>query len=95
MIDYGRQRSTIEPEPTEMTEEKVFVYSDITEISEEGTDEQEGFTGYEFTLTEYSKDEYIILLAEENKALAKENKALAKESTDMQIALCEVYEMIS
>lgn len=101
MIEYGKQRSTVKPEPMEMAEEKVFVYSDITEVSEEGADGQEGFSGYEFTLTEYSKDEYITLLSDENKVfeekialLSEQNTVLAEESTNNQMALCEIYEMI-
>ena len=72
MIDYGRQKSTVRPEELELTETKVFVNSDIVQVNEPGTDEQPGFTGYEFTLTEYEKDEYIKLQAEKNESLRKQ-----------------------
>ena len=65
----------------------MFVNSDIVQVNEPGTDEQPGFTGYEFTLTEYEKDEYIKLQAEKN-------ESLGKQVTDTQVALTEVYEMI-
>ena len=87
MKEYGTQRSTVKPLELELTETKVFVNSDIVQVNEPGTDEQPGFTGYEFTLTEYEKDEYIKLQAEKN-------ESLGKQVTDTQVALTEVYEMI-
>ena len=59
MKEYGTQRSTVKPHELELTETKVFVNSDIVQVNEPGTDEQPGFTGYEFTLTEYEKDESL------------------------------------
>ena len=69
MIDYGKQKSTVKPEELELTETKVFVSSNIKEVNEPGTDEQPGFTGYEFDLIEYDKDEYIKIQAEKNESL--------------------------
>ena len=68
MIDYGKQKSTVRPEELELTETKVFVSSNITEVNEDGTDGQPGFTGYEFDLIEYDKDEYIKIQAEKNES---------------------------
>lgn len=87
MIEYGKQRSTVKPQEVELTETKVFVYSDISPVNEPGTSEQEAFSGYEFDLTEYTKDEYIQLQADRN-------KSLEEQVTDTQLALCEVYEML-
>lgn len=87
MIDYGTQRSTVEPLELELTETKVFVASDITPVNEPDTDEQPGFIGFEFQLVEYDKDEYIKLQAEHN-------AALEQQMTDTQLALCEVYELM-
>ena len=87
MIDYGKQKSTVEPQELELTETKVFVASNITPVNESGTEEQPGFTGYEFDLVEYDKDEYIKLQAEKN-------DALEAQLTQTQIAMCEVYEML-
>ena len=42
---------------------------------------------YEFNQIQYSKDEYIKLVDERN-------KALENELTDTQIALCDIFEMI-
>ena len=88
MIDYGKQRSTVKPIEIELTESKVFVASNITTIEEPGTDEQQGFIGFEFNLVEYSKDEYIKIQAERNFTL--ENEVIAT-----QMALCEVYELMA
>lgn len=67
MIDYGRQRSTVKPDPVEITDTKIFTYSNITEVNEEGFDDQLGFVGYEFDFVEYSKDEYLNLLLTQTK----------------------------
>ena len=87
MKEYGTQRSTVKPLEMEVTETKVFVSSDIVQVDEPETEGQPGFTGYEFTITEYEKDEYIKLQAEKN-------ESLEQQVTDTQIALCEVYEMM-
>lgn len=87
MIDYGKQRSTVKPLEVELTETKVFVCTNISPVIESGTSEQEGFSGFEFDLTEYTKDEYIQLQADRN-------AALEQQVTDTQLALCEVYEML-
>ena len=87
MIDYGTQRSTVKPLELELTETKVFVASNIISVNEPDTEDQPGFTGYEFDLVEYDKDEYIKLQAEHN-------AALKQQMTDTQLALCEVYELM-
>ena len=88
MIEYGKQKSTVRPEELELTETKVFVNSNITEVNEDETDGQQGFTGYEFDLIEYTKDEYI-------KIQAEKNAVLEQQVTDTQLALCDVYEMLA
>lgn len=40
MIDYGKQKSTVRPEELELTETKVFVSSNVTEVNEDETDGQ-------------------------------------------------------
>ena len=55
--------------------------------TEDETDGQPGFTGYEFDLIEYDKDEYI-------KIQAEKNADLENEITQAQIAMCEIYEMM-
>ena len=70
MIDYGRQLSNIKPDSIEITETKVFTANNIVEVIEdlEGTETIQ----YEFTLKEFSKDEYIKFNAEQQKELEEE-----------------------
>ena len=64
----------------------VYVHTDIQKVETE----HNGMTVedlYSFHEVQYSKDEYLDLMMQENAAL--------KESiTDTQIALCEIYESI-
>lgn len=85
MTEYKKVQSTIKPMETEFDEYSVWVNSDIHEITV--TDENGSHTEYEYNQTQYSKDEYILLLSENNKNL--EDKL-----TDTQLALCDVYEML-
>lgn len=85
MKDYGVQRSAIEPLEVEITETKVFAASDVKQITV-NMEEQE-HVEYEFNLVEYDKDEYI-------KMIDEKNAYLESQATDLQLALCDVYEMI-
>lgn len=70
MKDFGRVRSVDRPQEIEITSTSVFIASNInpyTEIIEEKT-----YTGYEYDYKQYSKDEYISLLTEENAAAIAE-----------------------
>ena len=88
MKQYGTQRSTVKPEDVEITESKVFSYEDITEIKVKNPESDDEVTMYEFTLTEYDKDEYIRIQAEKN-------ASLEEQMTQIQVALCDVYEMLA
>ena len=85
MIEYKNVHSTVKPNETEIDDYSVWVSTDIQEITV--TDENREHTEYAFNQKQYSKDEYIMLMSEQNKSL--ENKL-----TDTQLALCDVYEMI-
>lgn len=87
MKQYGTQRSTVKPENVEITESRVFRYEDITEIKVKNPESDDEVTMYEFTLTEYDKDEYIRIQAEKN-------SSLEEQMTQTQVALCDVYEML-
>ena len=76
MIDYGRTRSTVQPEPIVIDEYSVWIYSNIVPVEE--TVGEETFSGYEFDMVQYTKDEYIHLLD--------------TQVTDTQLALVELYE---
>ena len=51
-------------EPLELTEEKVYVRSNIVKVEEPGTDEMSGFIGFSYDEIEYTKDEYIAALSQ-------------------------------
>lgn len=87
MKDYGRTRSTVRPEEKVIDEFSVWIASDIQGITEAGIDDQEGFTGFEYNLVQYDKDEYISMIDDKN-------ASLEQQMTDTQIALCDVYEML-
>lgn len=87
MVDYGKVRSTVKPEPLVVDEYSVWKHTDIQKVDEPGTDEMPGFSGYEYGMIQYEKDEFI--LAQEEK-----NAKLEKQVDDTQLALCDVYEMM-
>lgn len=87
MKQYGKVRSTQQPEPKVIDDYSVWISENITPVSESGADEQSGFTGYEYDLTQYTKDEYIRMIDDKN-------IALETQITDTQVALCEIYESI-
>lgn len=87
MKDLGIVQSTVKPSEVDIKDTKVFIASDIKEVKEEGTDGQPGFEGYSYNLVEYDKDEYIQMIQERN-------SALEDETTAIQMALCDVYEML-
>ncbi len=78
MVDYGRQRSTVKPEPMVLDENSVWIYTNITPVEE--TVGEEVFNGWEFNMVQYTKDECI--------------SKLDNQLTDTQLALVEVYELI-
>ena len=88
MKDFGKTRSTVRPDEVVIDEYSVWVHSNIKEVSEPGMDDQEGFTGYEFNMIQYDKDEYILMISEKN-------QQLEQQVTNTQLALCEVYELIA
>jgi hypothetical protein len=67
MIDYGKTRSTVKPEPLRIDEFSVWVHSNIEPITESDGDDGEGFNGFEFDMVQYDKDEYIEIMAIQNK----------------------------
>ena len=86
MINYGLQKSAVEPKAVEITESKVFIATEI-ELVTVKMDEQE-IQEYQFNLVEYDKDEYI-------KIISEKNEELEQQMTDTQLALCDVYEMLA
>ncbi len=86
MKNYGTQRSTIKPESIKVDEYSVWVHNNVKEVSENiGSDNE--FVGYEFTMIQYTKDEYIQIQAERN-------TELETQVTNTQLALVELYEVM-
>ena len=88
MKQYGKVRSTQQPEPKVIDDYSVWISENITPVSESGADEQSGFTGYEYDLTQYTKDEYI-------KMIDDKNASLEDQMTQAQESMCEIYEMMA
>ena len=86
MKNYGVQKSSVLPNNFEITDSKVFVYEDIEKIISKIEDQE--IAEYQFNLIEYDKDEYI-------KIISEKNEELNQQIIDTQLALCEVYELIS
>ena len=82
MINHGKVRSTVKPENTVIDEYSVWVANNIEEITVEDIDSNDNTTHieYEYELLQYSKDEYITLMSEQN--------------YETQLALVELYESL-
>lgn len=74
VIDYGNVRSTVKPEPIQFDEKSVWVNKNIKVV------EEEEFSGWEYNMVQYTKDEYI--------------RMLDTQLTDTQLALVEIYELM-
>lgn len=57
MINYGKVKSLVQPEEVEMTENMVFVASNINTYVDNSGDQE--VVGYEYDYKGYTKDEYI------------------------------------
>lgn len=62
----------------------VYVHTDIKPVEEDGK-VVDGLFSY--NEVQYDKDEYLELMA-------KQNEQLANDLIDVQLALCEIYELI-
>lgn len=85
MKDYGLTRSTVEPQAVDIKDTKVFVATDIEQVTV--TTDEGDVQEYQFNLVEYDKDEYIRMMSEKN-------DDLEQQVTDTQLALCDVYETL-
>ena len=71
MKNYGLTYSKTEPLSTEITKNSVFIATNIEQYSRIG-DNGEQDSGYKYNLTEYTKDEYIAVLAQNNARIEEE-----------------------
>lgn len=68
MINYGKVKSSIRPQEIEITTDKVFIASNIEEY--EDNIDNKIINGYQYDYVCYSKDEYILLMAQNNANIA-------------------------
>ena len=67
MVEYGRIRSTVRPEEQVVDEFSVWVNTDIQEVKVDH--DGDVHTEFEFNQVQYSKDEFIEMISEQNKEL--------------------------
>ena len=80
-IVYG---NTEQARPLVVGKDTVYVHTDITPVEEDGKVVDDLFS---YNEVQYDKDEYLELMA-------KQNEQLANDLIDVQLALCEIYELI-
>ena len=78
MINHGTQYSAVRPKEIEMTENSVFIATNITPYSKEIEDHT--INGFQYNYIQYTKDEYII--------------KLHNDIIETQLALCDIYETL-
>lgn len=86
MINHGLVRAAEAPDAVVVDEHSVWVASEIQSVTV--ADESGEHTEFEFNLVQYGKDEFI-------HGMIEKNESLEAQVTDTQLALCDVYELIS
>lgn len=86
MKDYGKVRGAIRPPVYDITDEYIYIASNVQPYEEI----VDGYvnSGYEYDYVAYTKNEYLILLI-------NQNNDLQAELLDTQSALCDVYELLN
>lgn len=76
MINYGKIQSSERPQEIEITDAKVFIAENINPYEKEV--DEHFIQGFEYDYKEYTKDEYIQLMNEQNsKAITDLQEELA------------------
>lgn len=70
MVDYGKVKSTVKPEPIVIDEFSVWQNTNIQAISENIGEENE-FVGFEYNMIQFTKDEFILQQAAQNTELGE------------------------
>lgn len=70
MVDYGKVRSTVKPEPIVIDEFSVWQHTNIQAVSENVGEENE-FVGFEYNMIQFTKDEFILQQAAQNAELGE------------------------
>lgn len=86
MINYGLIQSTTRPQPIEITDNSVFIATNIEEYEKQIEDDYIE-KGFQYNYVSYTKDEYI-------KQIHEDNVDLKEQVLETQEALIELYEML-
>lgn len=70
MVDYGKVKSTVKPEPIVIDEFSVWQHTNIQDASENVGEENE-FVGFEYNMIQFTKDEFILQQAAHNAELGE------------------------
>lgn len=65
----------------------VYIHTDIQEVPNTDPEREQASPLYQYHEIQYSKDEYIL-------KLAQENEQLTNDLNNTQLALCDVYELV-
>ena len=79
------QGSSQQAQPLIVNKDTVYVHTNIVQATDDDGNVVDGL--YVYDEVQYTKDEYIQIMAEKN-------SQLEKELTDTQLALCELYESV-
>ena len=79
------QGSLQQAQPLIVNKDTVYVHSNIVQATDEDGNVVDNL--YVYDEVQYTKDEYIQIMAEKN-------SQLEKELTETQLALCELYESV-
>lgn len=81
MKSYGTVQGTMPPEPLVIDDYSVWKNSNVREITVKDPMTDDEHTEYQYEVTQYTKDEFIM--------------QQAADITEAQKAMCELYEMIA
>ena len=79
------QGSTEQAQPLIVNKDTVYVHTNIVQATDEDGNVIDNL--YVYDEVQYTKDEYIQIMADKN-------ETLEKEVTETQLALCELYESL-
>ena len=80
------QGSTKQAQPLIVNKDTVYVHTNIVQATDEDGNVVDGL--YVYDEVQYTKDEYIQMIAEKN-------ETLERDLTDTQLAIAEIYEILA
>ena len=70
MVEYGKVRITVKPEPIVIDEFSVWQHTNIQDVFDNVGEESE-FVGFEYNMIQFTKDEFILQQAAQNTELGE------------------------